>query len=49
MVLPVMLLGMALVTEIETFDLHGHLAGDLMVVGAAAAAAAARGVCLQED
>jgi drug/metabolite transporter (DMT)-like permease len=34
-VLPVMLLGLALVTEIQNFDLGGHLLGDLMAVCAA--------------
>ncbi len=34
-VLPVMLLGLALVTEIQHFDLGGHLVGDLMAVCAA--------------
>ena len=33
--LPVMLVGLALLTEIQKFDLGGHLAGDLMIVIAA--------------
>ena len=34
-VLPVVLVGLALVTEIQNFDLGGHLVGDLMAVCAA--------------
>lgn len=33
--LPAMLVGLGLLTEIEKFDFHGHLGGDLMVVFAA--------------
>jgi drug/metabolite transporter (DMT)-like permease len=36
---PLMLVGLALLSEIQTFDFGGHLAGDLMSVGAALAVA----------
>lgn len=35
MLLPILLVGFALLTEIDKFDWTGHLAGDVMVVGAA--------------
>jgi len=35
LLLPIMLVGLALVTEVDKFDLGGHIVGDLMVVIAA--------------